>query len=58
MFNGEIAGIFSMLICPTCQFENPHDHKFCQSCGTPLNLGSANSQSSLSESPTVLQDDG
>jgi protein phosphatase len=58
LFNGEIAGIFSMLICPTCQFENPHDHKFCQSCGTPLNLGSVNSQSSLGESPTLLQDDG
>ena len=49
-----------MLICPTCQFENPHDHKFCQSCGTPLNLSpmSINSQPSLGGSPTVLQDDG
>ncbi|MFM2063076.1 MAG: hypothetical protein RLZZ507_2746 [Cyanobacteriota bacterium] len=25
-----------MLICPHCQFENPNDNKFCQSCGTSL----------------------
>ncbi|MBH8556278.1 serine/threonine phosphatase [Nostocaceae cyanobacterium CENA357] len=25
-----------MLICPQCKFENPHDHKFCQNCGTSL----------------------
>jgi protein phosphatase len=25
-----------MLICPQCQFENPNDNKFCQSCGTSL----------------------
>lgn len=25
-----------MLICPECQFENPNDNKFCQSCGTSL----------------------
>ncbi|MDJ0634515.1 MAG: serine/threonine phosphatase [Xenococcaceae cyanobacterium MO_188.B29] len=25
-----------MLICPHCQFENPDDNKFCQSCGTSL----------------------
>ncbi|MGG6263528.1 serine/threonine phosphatase [Leptolyngbya sp. AN03gr2] len=25
-----------MLVCPQCQFENPEDHRFCQSCGTSL----------------------
>ena len=25
-----------MLICPQCQFENPHTNKFCQSCGASL----------------------
>lgn len=25
-----------MLICYECQFENPSNHKFCQSCGSVL----------------------
>ena len=25
-----------MLICPQCEFENPEDHKYCQSCGVSL----------------------
>ncbi|MCC0176899.1 serine/threonine phosphatase [Waterburya agarophytonicola K14] len=25
-----------MLICPQCEFENPEDHKYCQSCGISL----------------------
>ncbi|EKU99608.1 serine/threonine protein phosphatase [Leptolyngbya sp. PCC 7375] len=25
-----------MIICPYCQFNNPPEHKFCQSCGSPL----------------------
>ncbi|MGC1308837.1 MAG: serine/threonine phosphatase [Phormidesmis sp.] len=25
-----------MLTCPSCQFDNPVDHKFCQRCGEPL----------------------
>ncbi|MEM8829130.1 MAG: serine/threonine phosphatase [Cyanobacteria bacterium P01_G01_bin.19] len=25
-----------MLICPQCEFENPQDHKYCQSCGISL----------------------
>jgi protein phosphatase len=25
-----------MLICPKCEFENPNDNKFCQTCGTSL----------------------
>ena len=25
-----------MLICPQCEFENPDQNKFCQSCGTSL----------------------
>jgi protein phosphatase len=25
-----------MLVCPQCQFENLHNHPFCQQCGTPL----------------------
>ncbi|MGB3293967.1 MAG: hypothetical protein WBB01_13355 [Phormidesmis sp.] len=25
-----------MLTCPTCQFANPPDHRFCQRCGEPL----------------------
>ncbi len=25
-----------MLICPQCEFENPKDHKYCQSCGISL----------------------
>ncbi|OLP16779.1 hypothetical protein BST81_18965 [Leptolyngbya sp. 'hensonii'] len=27
-----------MLICPQCQFDNPEENRFCQECGTPLNL--------------------
>ncbi|MEA5466567.1 serine/threonine phosphatase [Leptothoe sp. PORK10 BA2] len=27
-----------MIICPYCQFKNPTEHKFCQSCGSPLQL--------------------
>lgn len=27
-----------MIICPYCQFHNPTEHKFCQSCGSPLQL--------------------
>ncbi|MBT9316360.1 serine/threonine phosphatase [Leptothoe spongobia] len=27
-----------MIICPYCQFNNPTEHKFCQSCGSPLQL--------------------
>ena len=25
-----------MIICSYCQFKNPPEHKFCQSCGSPL----------------------
>ncbi|HEY9862376.1 MAG TPA: zinc ribbon domain-containing protein, partial [Candidatus Obscuribacterales bacterium] len=25
-----------MLVCPQCQFENPHSNNFCQKCGTSL----------------------
>ncbi|KAM3098982.1 serine/threonine phosphatase [Phormidesmis sp. 146-12] len=25
-----------MLVCPQCQFENPHTNKFCQECGSSL----------------------
>ena len=25
-----------MIICPHCEFSNPAEHKFCQSCGAPL----------------------
>lgn len=25
-----------MLICPQCEFENPEEHRYCQSCGTSL----------------------
>ena len=27
-----------MIICPYCQFHNPTEHKFCQSCGSPLQV--------------------
>ncbi|MEM7063823.1 MAG: serine/threonine phosphatase [Cyanobacteria bacterium P01_B01_bin.77] len=27
-----------MIICPYCDFNNPTEHKFCQSCGSPLQL--------------------
>lgn len=27
-----------MIICPVCKFNNPVEHKFCQSCGAPLQL--------------------
>ncbi|MEO0352002.1 MAG: serine/threonine phosphatase, partial [Cyanobacteria bacterium P01_A01_bin.15] len=27
-----------MIICPYCHFHNPTEHKFCQSCGAPLQL--------------------
>ncbi|MEM8611984.1 MAG: serine/threonine phosphatase [Cyanobacteria bacterium P01_H01_bin.105] len=27
-----------MIICPYCQVHNPTEHKFCQSCGSPLQL--------------------
>lgn len=27
-----------MIICPYCEFNNPTEHKFCQSCGSPLQL--------------------
>ncbi|MEM6255844.1 MAG: serine/threonine phosphatase [Cyanobacteria bacterium P01_D01_bin.156] len=27
-----------MIICPYCEFNNPTEHRFCQSCGAPLQL--------------------
>ncbi|MEM9267115.1 MAG: serine/threonine phosphatase [Cyanobacteria bacterium P01_F01_bin.13] len=27
-----------MIICPYCEFKNPVEHKFCQSCGSPLQV--------------------
>ncbi|MEL6935693.1 MAG: zinc ribbon domain-containing protein, partial [Cyanobacteria bacterium J06607_17] len=27
-----------MIICPHCHFHNPTEHKFCQSCGAPLQI--------------------
>lgn len=27
-----------MIICPYCDFNNPTEHNFCQSCGSPLQL--------------------
>ncbi|ASC72375.1 Protein serin-threonin phosphatase [Halomicronema hongdechloris C2206] len=27
-----------MFVCPHCQFKNPHQNRFCQQCGEPLQL--------------------
>ncbi|MEM9264711.1 MAG: serine/threonine phosphatase [Cyanobacteria bacterium P01_F01_bin.13] len=27
-----------MIICPYCQFNNPNEHRFCQNCGSPLQV--------------------